>query len=200
MALCSRSEAVPATFSTRREIAGQIWDRSTDVAGTTAEDYIRNRGIIVRLPSMLRFSYLKHGPSGRVLPTIIACVEREPSRDLVAVHRTYLNTDGTDKADVDPQRMMLGSVKGGCVWLTPQRSTIMIAEGIETALSLHQARPDIGERYSSGIYDLRLEIIRFERSVRDKKLSSKRRHRRVIVAQSGKKELSSFEQWSHCRH
>jgi hypothetical protein len=52
------------------------------------------------------------------------------------VHRTYLRADGTGKADVDPPKAMLGATAGGAVRLTEGHSRLVVAEGIETALSL----------------------------------------------------------------
>ena len=53
-----------------------------------------------------------------------------------AVHRTYLLPDGSGKAAIDPQKAMLGSVLGGAVRLSDASDTLVMAEGIETALSL----------------------------------------------------------------
>jgi hypothetical protein len=52
------------------------------------------------------------------------------------VHRTYLRSDGTGKADNDSAKMMLGAVSGGAVRLTEGEGLLVVAEGIETALSL----------------------------------------------------------------
>ena len=57
-------------------------------------------------------------------------------RDLVAVHRTYLRPDGRGKAEVDPPKAMLGAVNGGAVRLAQGPGPLIVAEGIETALSL----------------------------------------------------------------
>ncbi|MEO8245141.1 MAG: toprim domain-containing protein, partial [bacterium] len=56
--------------------------------------------------------------------------------DLLAVHRTYLAPDGTGKAKVDPPKAMLGAVAGGAVRLSQGPGPLVVAEGIETALSL----------------------------------------------------------------
>ena len=53
-----------------------------------------------------------------------------------AVHRTYLLPDGSGKALVEPAKAMLGSVTGGAVRLSEAHGPLVVAEGIETALSL----------------------------------------------------------------
>jgi hypothetical protein len=52
------------------------------------------------------------------------------------VHRTYLRADGTDKADIDPPKAMLGAVAGGAIRLSEGAGRLVVAEGIETGLSL----------------------------------------------------------------
>ena len=37
---------------------------------------------------------------------------------LAAVHRTYLKTDGSGKADIEPSKMMLGATKKAAVRLS----------------------------------------------------------------------------------
>ena len=53
----------------------------------------------------------------------------------IGIHRTYLREDGTDKAPINPQKKMLRSIKGGGVWLGVPSQYLIIAEGIETALT-----------------------------------------------------------------
>ena len=53
-----------------------------------------------------------------------------------AAHRTYLATDGAGKADVESAKAMLGATAGGAVRLTDGPGRLVVAEGIESALSL----------------------------------------------------------------
>jgi hypothetical protein len=53
-----------------------------------------------------------------------------------AVHRTYLRPDGSGKAGIDPAKAMLGATAGGAVRLAQAQGPLVVAEGIETALSL----------------------------------------------------------------
>jgi hypothetical protein len=64
---------------------------------------------------------------------MLALVERS---DSFAIHRTWLNADGTGKAMAQPTKAMLGAVAGGAVRLSEGSTSLVVAEGIETALSL----------------------------------------------------------------
>jgi hypothetical protein len=57
----------------------------------------------------------------------------------VAVHRTYLARDGSGKAPVEPNKMMLGPCRGGAVRLGEPSTVLMVGEGIETCLAAMQA-------------------------------------------------------------
>ena len=54
----------------------------------------------------------------------------------LAIHRTYLRPDGLGKAETAPAKAMLGPCRGGAVRLIDKPGPLVVAEGIETALSL----------------------------------------------------------------
>jgi hypothetical protein len=57
----------------------------------------------------------------------------------VAIHRTFLALDGQGKAPGTPQRMMLGSCRGGAVRLGNVDDVLLVGEGIETGLAATQS-------------------------------------------------------------
>ena len=144
----------------RTEAALAIW-RATQLAeGTPVEFYLRSRGIAIPVPPSIRFyAGLKH-PSGGIWPAMVALVTRGTSGTLMAVHRTYLARDGSSKAPVEPAKMMLGSCRAGAVRLGPVGDRLMIAEGIETALSAIQAtaQPAWAALSTSGLRTLELPL------------------------------------------
>ena len=81
--------------------------------------------------------------------------------DPVAIHRTFLARDGTGKAPVDPQKMMLGPCRGGAVRLADADAVLMVGEGIETCLSAMQATgyPAWAALSASGLPTLELPSI-----------------------------------------
>jgi hypothetical protein len=116
----------------------KIWNASKPAAGSPVENYLRNRGIPMPVPENLRFNpKLKH-PSGGHHPAMIALVTRGDSGESMAIHRTFLSPTGNAKADVEPQKMMLGPCRGGAVRLALATNRVMVGEGIETCLSVMQ--------------------------------------------------------------
>lgn len=70
---------------------------------------------------------------------MVALVTQGTDDKPMAVHRTFLARDGSGKASVAPQKMMLGPCRGGAVRLADHRDVLMVGEGIETALAAMQA-------------------------------------------------------------
>jgi hypothetical protein len=132
----------------------QVWSQSHPIESRqVALDYLRNRGLgdlITRgdLPQCWRvvdsLAYqdddTRASYSALVAPAVL-------NNQLVNIHRTYL-TDGGQKAPVsDPKKLMPplfdGATKGAAIQLYPAGSTLAIAEGIETALAVRVARPEL---------------------------------------------------------
>jgi len=123
-----RAEAEKRTAQARR-----VWQEARPIAGTLGESYLRGRGITCDLPPTLRFHpECWHGATANRLPAMLALVE---AADGFAVHRTWLGADGR-KAGVEPAKAMLGPCAGGAVRLSETDGPLVVAEGIETALSL----------------------------------------------------------------
>lgn len=120
--------------------ARRIWKECRPIAGTLGEVYFRNRGITTSLPGTLRFHpALKHEPTGLDFPAVVAVVTRWPDWDVAAVHRTFLTADGRKKAQVRKPKLALGPVSGGAVRLRTHADELMLAEGIESAMSVCQS-------------------------------------------------------------
>jgi hypothetical protein len=118
----------------RAEQARRLWEEAQPIAGTIAETYLRGRGITCLLPETLRFHpSCWHGPTAKRWPAMVGAVQ---GAGLPAMHRTYLRPDGSGKAAVCPDKMMLGATAGGAVRLTDVHGPLVVAEGVETALSL----------------------------------------------------------------
>ena len=113
--------------------AERLWAESLPIAGSPAETYLRGRAITCPLPETLRFAQSCWHATARRFPAMVGAVE---GADGFAVHRTYLRGDGSGKAEVEPQKAMLGATAGGAVRLARGPGRLVVAEGIETALSL----------------------------------------------------------------
>ena len=120
-------------------LALDIWNKSQPAAGTPVEAYLRHRGVNIPAPPSIRYNFgVRYERSGLALPCMVAAIQA-PDRSITAIHRTYIRDDGQGKAGVEKLKMMLGSVNGGCVRLAYAGPKMVIAEGIETALSVLEA-------------------------------------------------------------
>ena len=122
-----------AEAAKRAAQAYRLWMEAEPVTGTLAEVYLRGRGINYPLPGTLRFSPSCWHATAQRFPALVSMVE---GGDGFAVHRTYLAPDGAAKALVTPSKAMLGQCRGGAVRLSEAQGPLVVAEGIETALSL----------------------------------------------------------------
>lgn len=116
----------------------KIWNECSSSKNSIVEKYLNARGYIGNVPISLRcHPNLYHCESQSHYPAMVAIVVRWPENDLMAIHRTYLC--GSDKADIEPNKKMLGSTLGGAVRLSEPGPRLIIAEGIETGLSVQLA-------------------------------------------------------------
>jgi Domain of unknown function (DUF927)/Toprim domain len=121
-----------------------ILARSVPIRGTLAETYLRGRGLEPPDTDDLRFvADLTHFETQTGWPGMVGVV-RDLRGDMIGLHRTYLALDGSAKAHLPTARMSLGHVGGGVVQLAaPTAGLIGLAEGIETALAVMTACPQL---------------------------------------------------------
>ena len=134
-------EDADADARKRSAFALAIWRACGPAEATLVQTYLAARGIDLPLPDALRFhAGLKH-PSGDIWPAMVALVTNGVDATPLAIHRTFLARDGSGKAPVDPQKMMLGPCRGGVVRLADAGpgAVLMVGEGIETCLAAMQA-------------------------------------------------------------
>jgi len=142
----------------RSESALRLWNASQPAIGTPLEPYLYTRGITIPVPLSIRFHpHLLHA-SGTYFPGMVALIRKGIDGKEVAIHRTFLDLTGSSKAQVKPNRMMLGPCKGGAVRLAPVDNMLMVGEGIETCLAAMQAtgRPAWAALSTSGLRTLDL--------------------------------------------
>ena len=125
-----------------------LWAQSKPIAGTIAEAYLRGpRGYGGPLPATLRFLPAR----GEYAPAMIGAFgmahEVEPGVIAIAddavkgVHVTRLLPDGSDRERGDHAKVMIGLSAGWPLVLAPPNDLLGLAitEGIEDALSVHEA-------------------------------------------------------------
>ena len=156
----------PDDTEARRAAALAMWLHARpDVLDTPVDSYLKNRGIDLRamghVPGVLRFAPdLWHAGAHMNLPAMVAAITGPDGRH-AATHRTWLERSGgawikarlTINGKPDSKKV-LGSFPGGCIRLwkgasgkslkaAPPGDPVVIAEGIETSLSIVQAIPEI---------------------------------------------------------
>jgi phage/plasmid primase-like uncharacterized protein len=132
----------------QHEKAAWLWSQRRPIEGTIAEVYLRQaRAITCPLPPTLAFLPPRK-PDHH--PALIAAFslpgEIEPGSlgapgNLESVHLTLLRSDGSGKAEVGRPKLFVGSPGNLPIVLAPldDRLGMAITEGIEDALTVHQA-------------------------------------------------------------
>lgn len=114
--------------------AAALWRQSVAIDGTLGARYLESRAIRGPFPPSLRFHpECRDGPFRR-LALIAARTMLATPGEVASVQRTFLARDGSGKAGGDAKKT-LGGCRGGGVVLGEIGAVLLIAEGIETALS-----------------------------------------------------------------
>jgi hypothetical protein len=120
------------------KLAVSIWRFADPFAGSLAENYLCARaitpvGITARFDARCQFGA---GEIKAFAPALIVPIEEDAG--VVAIHRTFLRPDGSDKAKLAKPKRMLGNPGGGAVrWGgIPSTGVLRLAEGVEEAASV----------------------------------------------------------------
>lgn len=118
-----------------------IWDASTQLSSSVAENYLATRGCALTSSVIARdvLRFRSHCPFGRLhVPAMVALMRDVISGEPTGIHRTALLDDGSGKRVMPGgtnSKAMMGKSKGAAVMLAPVAPVMGIAEGIETAMS-----------------------------------------------------------------
>jgi hypothetical protein len=150
-----------------------LWAKAAPAVGTPVQLYLRGRSITVPVPATIRYlSRQGNWNDGRDYAAMIGLVERlpedgeGPERILIpsGIHLTFLENSGTAtsfrKAATESNKLSLGQLRHGGVWLTPVDQIcgdLAVAEGIETALSVLQLTrlPTVATLSAAGMHTFR---------------------------------------------
>jgi hypothetical protein len=132
----------------RLNVAMSLWHRRVALGGTVAETYLREaRCYGAPLPATLGFLPASVDYAPAMIAAFGMAHETSPG-DLVienaairGVHITSLKPDGSGKAGTDRDKIMIGKSVGSPIVLAPANDGLGLAitEGIEDALSIHEA-------------------------------------------------------------
>ena len=151
-ALARRGDA-PTYLTAERpadERAQRLFRMTQPLAGTLADSYLRQRGILrAALHPALRYHpscYYRDLVTGRTraFPALIAAVT-DHAGTITGVHRTWLDPHGDGKAKIEDPRRALGGLLGNAVRFGfpahPSVSVMAAGEGLESILSLSHVMP-----------------------------------------------------------
>jgi hypothetical protein len=137
------------TTAERLRIALWLWDNAIPADRTIVPKYLQSRKIeIDAFPTTIRFSPAR--PPKHPHPAMIAAFglpdEPEPGllripRDRIqGIHLTLLKPDGGNKAETEPNKIMIGRSAGWPIVIAPPNDGLALAigEGIETTASYCQ--------------------------------------------------------------
>ena len=145
--------AAPPRTARRDDAPLRLWQMCTAIDDSHAEAYLHARAIRACREPALRFhpALYYRGPDGGLatFPALVARVSA-PNRAFTAIQRTYLHPRHAAKAPVPDARKSLGRIHGYAVYFGAPAATLIVAEGIETALSLRTACPDLGAAATLG--------------------------------------------------
>ena len=120
------------------KVALAVWRHAAPYAGSLADRYLRSRAIVpdginARFGPRCQFGA---GAAKAFAPALIVPIEEDAG--VVAIHRTFLASDGRGKADMAEPKWMLGNPGNGAVrWGgVPTDGVLRLAEGVEDAASV----------------------------------------------------------------
>jgi putative DNA primase/helicase len=115
----------------------QPWAATNQIA-----QYLRSRGIDPDLlPATILWRGLTKHPEGGTRPLMVGVIEHV-QLGIIGVTRTFIATDGSQKAAFHKPRLFLGLAAGGAVRLGPvsPHVELVVGEGIESTLAYMQLR------------------------------------------------------------
>lgn len=133
-----------------RQAARRLFQASLPIAGTAAEAYLERRGIAdaakerwLRFHPRCWYRPASDDPPDllQAFPALIAAITDEAG-SILGVHRTWLDSDGSDKAPVATPRRAMGHLLGAGVRFGTAGHVLVAGEGLETILSLREALPN----------------------------------------------------------
>jgi putative DNA primase/helicase len=131
----TRVRGVTASTTTASALA--LWGRAGDAAGTVSEKYLAGRKLALPDGDSVIRCIADIGPCGEQNAIMLALMRNVLTDEPVAVHRTFITERATKT-----YRKFLGPSRGAAVKLAAASDTLVVAEGLETAMAASCAGMD----------------------------------------------------------
>jgi len=145
----SRTARPPPARAGSPTAARRLFAASKPLTGTLAATYLASRGIIriSDLPALRFHARCYYRPNEDDIPgtpgsfpALIAAVTDDEGVQ-TGTHRTWLNPNGSSKAETASPRRAMGNILGSAIRFGPAQDVMVAGEGIETVLSLREVMP-----------------------------------------------------------
>ncbi|MDX2277368.1 MAG: toprim domain-containing protein [Hyphomonadaceae bacterium] len=115
--------------------ANRLWEEARVMRGTPASAYLKRRCIEAVESSELRFHPRMTSLDDRIRRPALMAALRAADGALQGVQVTLVTAYGAAKANVTTPRRVIGKLLRGAVRLAPASEVLIVAEGVESALS-----------------------------------------------------------------
>jgi hypothetical protein len=148
MAKAEAQRFAETSANAKRSKARWLWGQHRPPGGTVVEHYLRvARGYNDTIPATIGFLPARGDYCSAMISAFGLPLEDEPgvisipTTAVMAVHLTRLAPDGSAKAGTDTDKLMIGTPRGAPIALAAVGDLLGLAitEGIEDALSVHEA-------------------------------------------------------------
>jgi putative DNA primase/helicase len=125
-----RTRITSVTASTTTASALALWNRASDAHGTVVEKYLAGRKLTLPDGDSVVRCVADIGPCGEQNAIMLAVMRNALTDEPVAIHRTFITERATKT-----HRKFLGPSRGAAVKLAAASDTLVVGEGLETAMA-----------------------------------------------------------------
>jgi len=120
-----------------------LWQQTQSAQNTLAELYLRNRGINIPIPPLIRFSKQFYNyTTDKYHPALVAAIQNIHGK-VTAIQAIFLTEEGKKIAgDNVKAKLMFGVAKGGAIRLSKLTESLIVCEGLEDSATILQAFPE----------------------------------------------------------
>lgn len=122
----------------------KVYGFSKSIKNTLGETYLKeHRGISSNLPDTIKFVPFLYEPTTKVKHPAIVVFAKDISGQIRGMQAIYLDKETGKKLDIELPKRSYGEIKGSLVPINNGKHGLALCEGVETALSIANAKPSL---------------------------------------------------------